>query len=197
MLYINEPLLLYANNSDDLYFNLNTIFIPMIKIFLIVFIILSLIYSIIYIVNYKINKKDNIYNLVLIISFIAFFASYIQGNFLVGSLPSLDGATIPWSSYSGQNIITIIIWIILITVFVITIRKYKVNNVVKASQYVCISVFIMLFSALISTMLTHNVFNSKKVNYISKDNINNVSNNKNFYILVLDSIDSKHFYEVL
>lgn len=197
MLFINEPLLLYANNKDDLYFNLGTIFIPMIKVFLIVFILLSLFYTLIFFINRKFSNKLYVYNVVLIISFITFIASYIQGNYLIGRLPSLDGTVIPWSSYTKENIITLVIWLIITVVYIFSIKKYKFEKVINVSKYISLSIFAMVFVALISVTLSNNIFESRKVNYISKDNINNASNNNNFYILLLDAVDSKYFYKVL
>lgn len=197
MLYINEPLLLYANNKDDLHFNLNTFFIPMIKVFFYIFFILSFIFTIIYFINNKFGKKLYVYNTILIIAFICFLATYIQGNFLIEKLPSLDGATISWTSYNNQNIITIIIWIIIITIYILTIIKFKFEKVINVSKYISLSVFAMLSVALITTMFTNDIFENRKINYISKDNINISSKNNNFYILLLDAVDSKYFYNIL
>ena len=195
MLFIYEPITMYANNINDFWFDFKTMTKPMISFFMLVLITLIAIYTIIYIINKKLNK--NIYNISLIISFIAFIASYIQGNYLVKNLPPLDGSIINWGGHTLDNIITLVIWIILITIYIITIKKYKYEKVINTSKYISLAIFGMLLTSLATTMLTKNIYKDKMAFKITYENYNTASTDKNLFILVLDAVDQKIFTQEL
>lgn len=198
MLFIYEPITMYANNVYDFWFDLSIIIIPVIEIFVISFIILLSIFLLTYFINKKISKKINFYNMLLIVAFIIFFASYIQGNFLIGNLPPLDGTKFEWDKYKIDNIITIIVWLVIITAYSITIIKYKTEKVINVSKYICLAVFGMISISLISTALTaENVFIKKEIYNVTTENIDKVSKDKNFFIFLVDAVDSRTFNKVL
>lgn len=198
MLFIYEPITMYANNINDFWFDLSMIITPIIIIFIIIFLILSMIFTIVFFVNKRFSKKKTLYNVLLIILFIIFFASYIQGNYLIGNLPRLDGTEFEWNKYRIDNIITIIIWIIIIIAYIVTTIKFKFEKVINASKYIVLAVFGMLSVSLISTMLTtDNIFIKKDIYNITTNNIDNVSTDKNLFIFVVDSIDSRIFDKIL
>lgn len=198
MLFIYEPITMYANNVYDFWFDLSIIIIPVIEIFVISFIILLSIFLLTYFINKKISKKINFYNMLLIVAFIIFFASYIQGNFLIGNLPPLDGTKFEWDKYKIDNIITIIVWLVIITAYSITIIKYKTEKVINVSKYICLAVFGMISTSLISTALTaENVFIKKEIYNVTTENIDKVSKDKNFFIFLVDAVDSRTFNKVL
>ena len=193
MLFIVEPITMFVNNKNDFHFNFSNIAKPVFIIFLVVFIILSLIYTAIYYINKKVSSKTNFYNIVMIISYILFFLFYIQGNYMVNNLPSLDGSSISWASYLKENIITIVILIALIASYIFFIKKHGYDTVIKTSKYISLAVLAMLFTGFLPTLLNKNLYINDNIIFVSKDNINNISNNKNFLILVLDAVDSQDF----
>lgn len=193
MLYIVEPITLFVTNRNDMHFNLSNFIKPLLITFILVFIILSLFYTIIYFINKKISKKLSFYNIVLIISFILFILIYIQGNFMTGSLPALDGSNFDWSIYTMENIITIIILLLLIGASILCIKKYGYEKVINTSKYITLAIFAMLFVGIIPFLLSKELYKDEPVLFVKNDNINNISENKNFLILVLDAVDSKVF----
>ena len=192
--FINEPIILYANNKNDLWFDFMTMLKPVAILFALSFIILSIFYTIVK----KLSKKDKVYNIVLIVSFIIYFASYIQGNYLLKRLPGLDGEMIIWKGFLVQNIITLFIWLALIITYIITVKKYKFESVIKTSSKVVLVVFIMLFVSCTSTMLTTRKMFMKKYPILVTDmNYTNFSSDKNFIIFLVDAVDSTEFYKEL
>lgn len=192
--FIYEPVILYASNKTDLWFDFMTMLKPMLTLFFTSFIILSLIYTLIN----KLFKNNKIYNVILVISFIIYFASYIQGNYLLKSLPGLDGTTIVWNGFLIQNIITIIIWLIISVIYIITTKKYTFEKVLNVSSKVVLVVFAMLFVSCISTILTTRKMFMKKYPILITDiNYTNFSDDKNFIVFLLDAVDSKKFDEQL
>ncbi len=193
MLFFNEPLIMYATNKNDFGFDLYTIIVPLLVVFFSFFIVISLIFTGIYYLNKKLSKNLTFYNIVLVLSYILFFVLYIQGNYLIGNLPPLDGSMMNWVGYTKENIITFVILSIIVASYIITIKKYKFEKVINVSKYISLAVFGMLFVALLTTSISYNIFEKRTVLYISKDNMNSVSKNNNFYILLLDAVDSRAF----
>ena len=144
MCFFYEPIIMYANNIYDFWFDLGIMIIPVIKIFAIFLLITYLIYIIIYYINKKFFKDLKVYNIFVLIGFIVFLATYIQGNYLIGNLPILDGSTIVWSNYKVQDIVTIIIWLVIITIVVILSRKKSMEKTIKYATYLTIAIFVML-----------------------------------------------------
>ena len=57
MFVFYEPIIIYANNIEDCWFDIYIMIGPIILLFLISFVIISLIYTIIYFVNKRFSKK--------------------------------------------------------------------------------------------------------------------------------------------
>ena len=189
-IFINEPIMLYATNKTDLWFDFMSMLRPVMILFGISLAFLMLFYTIIK----TFSKKDKIYNIILTISFIIYFASYIQGNYLLKNLPPLDGTTIIWKGFLVQNIITISIWVILILTYIITIKKYTFEKVLKASSKIALVIFIMLLVSSISTTLTtKKMFMKKYPILVTEKNYANFSEDKNFIIFLVDAVDSRSF----
>jgi len=198
MLFIHEPIILYATNIEDIWFDIYILFLPMILLFVISTIGISLIYTLIYFISKKIFKKINIYNFCLLSSFFIFVYFYIQGNYLIGNLPPLDGTTIAWNNYINQNIISIVVLIVLIVVQVILVLKLKIKKCIKIAQYTSLAIVAMLTTSLTSLLLTTDIFIYKKTPLqLTDKNINMVSKDKNFFIFLADAVDSVTFNKVL
>ena len=192
-IFLYEPITMYANNINDFWFDFWIMLKPILVLFLSSTIIALVLYTLIYKLNNKFIKKSNIYNIILVLSYIVFFASYIQGNFLVGNLPSLDGTKIVWEGYRVDNIITLVIWLVIITIYIITIKKYKFEKVINTSKYISLAVLAMLSVSLITIIATTDVFMKKTILVSTTENINTASSDKNFFIFLVDAVDSRMF----
>jgi len=197
MLFAIEPLSLFSVNRDDFNFNLGHFILPLILSFLIFFILFVVFYSLVYYINKKLSNKLIFYNIVLVVSYILFILCYIQGNFLSYNLPRLDGTLVDLSIYTADNIITVSIFIILIVVYVLCIKKYKFEKVINTSKYISIAIFIMVFTGFIPTIISPSLYEKRIIKYVSNDNINKLSNNKNFIMILIDAVDSTLFDSIL
>lgn len=193
-LFIHEPIMLYATNKTDLWFDFMTMLRPVILLFALSLIALVVFYTILK----KLSKKDKVYNIILVISFIIYFASYIQGNYLLKNLPPLDGTTIIWKGFLVQNIITLFIWIILIVTYIFTIKKFNFEKVINISSKVALAIFVMLLASVLSTTLTtKKMFKKKYPILVTEKNYAKFSDDKNFIIFLVDAADSKVFSKEL
>ena len=196
MLIIYEPIITYAANTDDYWFSFKTLILNNLLLFLMLFFV-GVIFSVIVYILALLIKKRSLYNLYLVLLFVAFIATYIQGNFMDGSLPTLDGSPIIWSNYTKLGVISIALWCILLGLSTFLLVKYK-EKVFTYMKYISLAVFAMLFVSLGTTLLTSkDIYANKGTFTATVDNINNLSKNKNFLILLTDCVDSRNFKELL
>lgn len=196
MLFIYEPIVAYSSNVNDYWFNFKTLVLNNLLIFIGVLLSFSVLSFIIYFVSKKF-KKDIVYKIYLMIVFIVFIATYIQGNYLAGALPTLDGSPIIWSDYTKQSLISIGMWLVLIVVNIVLYKKLS-KEYTSIVKYVSLAVFAMLSVSLVSILLTNKEIYVEKGSYTATtDNINQISKNQNFLMLVVDMADSKTFNNVL
>ena len=107
MLCVFAPLEMYFTNIDEFWFDVYLL----LPVALICFAAAAVISVLVMLVLFLINRR--VYQVGLIIEFIVFICTYIQGNYMVASLPALDGNKIDWSKYMGNIIAGVVMWIII------------------------------------------------------------------------------------
>ena len=196
MLFIYEPIITYAANMDDFWFDLNLMMPNIILYFFGLCLILIAIYSFIYFISCKL-KKEIIYKITLIISFVLLIFFYIQGVYLIGNLPTLDGTTIEWGNYTKDTIISISSFVIITIAEIILVKKFNIDKALNINKYIAIAIFIMISISTVSSFANPSIFDEKIVATATNRNINNASSNKNFFIFLVDAVDSYDFNKVL
>lgn len=200
MLFIYEPIVMYLNNTSDFWFDLNILVSYSFITFLILFLFITIVYIIIYLIDKRALKgRKKIYETFLIFGFCMFFVTYIQGNYLSGKLPPLDGKTINWNNYTFDSIISAVLLIIVFGITILLIKKYKFEKTIKWSKNITLAICAMLAVSLTTTFFTVKTeSDSKKYTVTATTNyINNYSTDKNFIILLLDSIDSETMEKIV
>ena len=196
MLFIYEPIMMYVNNMNDFWFNFNIMIKPVLEIAIPIFLTGIIGSTFIYLIIGVLFKKVKWYYSLLLIIFFIFFITYILGNYLVGRLPGLDGSTINWNKYAMENYITLGIALILIIISIISIKKCGLAKTINYATYISIAIFLMLGTSLFTTLNNNKrIFNQKNKLVLTYDNINTASMNKNYYIVLLDAVDSGKFYQ--
>lgn len=195
MLFIFEPLMMYATNRDDFWFDFGIMVIPTLKIFAIFFFGTAAVFTGLYFLFRKFSEKP--YRVALSILFGMFLLLYIQGNFLSAHLPALDGSEIDWSAYGGDDVITLIVLAVLTAALIFAGVKLGLEGFVKYAAWVSAAVFLMLSISLVTTAVKNDLF-SKKNNFIStSEGFNGASSEKNFFIFMVDSQSATEFTEVI
>lgn len=187
MLLFYEPINLFASNLSDMWFDIYT-FLPIILLqTLIPFLLLSLFF----IVVRKINKK--FYSILVIFFLIGLLCTYVQGNFLAGSLPAIDGSWIDFDVFKTEKIISILLWLIVSAIIIFSVYKFKFEKMEKVSMYASLIIIAMLSSSIIGLATTKGFFDRKDPITATNLNINNMSSDKNFIIFLVDAVDSRTF----
>ena len=196
MLFIYEQIMMYATNINDFWFDFDIFIKPVLEVFLVILLVSILGITLFYLLFSKGLKKINWYYAILFCAFLIFFLTYIQGNYLTGRLPGIDGSIIDWSIYHRENYITLGIFIILVVGGVIALKKFKLEKTIQYSMYISIAIFLMLCTSLVSTLTTNNKIFAKKYSLVPTfANMNVASKDKNYFILLLDAVDREIFYQ--
>ena len=192
MVFIYEPIISYSANINDYWFDLNELVKTNVLFFCASLIGCILASLFIYYLTKKI-KKDWIYYIFLVLLSSLLIISYIHGNYLSNSLPILDGSTISWGKYTTQNIISIAVVLVVMALNVFILIKFR-KKYGTVLLFISFAIFFMLSSSLVVTLINSPEIYKFKGKYVStiKD-INVLSENKNFVILLIDMVDSKTF----
>lgn len=190
MLCICAPLDLYFNNKNEFWFNTDILVPQLIRMMCMIAPVVLLVFLLIRLINKK------AYNIALVVSTIAFICSYIQGNFRIGNLPPMDGSAADWSKYTGENIITLLIWLA-VTGLVLFIYKYvKDKGFVSVIKVVSVLMAVILSITLVTTGIGSRNVIKKSLFVSTKDGEFRASRKDNLLILVLDALDAYTYDEV-
>ncbi|MBQ3409047.1 MAG: sulfatase-like hydrolase/transferase [Clostridia bacterium] len=194
MLFIYEPIIMYVSNSTDFWFDIKILISCTSIIFFIAFFAIFIGYNIVYLLTkYVFKEKEKIYRAFLVIGFVLFLVTYIQGNFLAGKLPVLDGSPIEWNNYTTLSVISGLLLIVAFGVAIFMVIKLKMEKCVKIFSYISCAIFFMLSISLVSTCISKGEAIRKKeyITTATARNINKYSSKKNFIIFMLDAIDAE------
>ena len=155
--------------------------------------------SVIYFINLFFSGRLIVYKIITLTFFISFFLLYLQGNFLSGKLPTLTGEKIIWENYGKtENIILLSALIVLVIAAIILVRRVKLDRTLSYASVGVGIVSLILAIALVSTIIRNDTFMKKENPFAATTkNFNNISSNRNFLIFVVDTVDSRAFYDVM
>lgn len=197
MMFIYEPITMFLNNPNDLWFNME-ILLPVVgALFSICLVGVVIVYLLFYFVTQKLVKKEKLFKYSLIIGFILLITTYIQGNYLAGMLPTLDGTTIIWTNYKKAELISLLILIFVSIITFILTKKFKEEKTINILKYISLAICVVLLISMIPSLLTSKGL-SKGINVTATaDGLENYSEDENFIIFLLDAVDSRTFDNVI
>ena len=197
MMFVYEPIIMFLNNPNDLWFDINTLLPVVGVLFVICLFAVVIIYLLTYFVTKKVIRKDKVFKYSLIVGFVLLITTYVEGNYLAGMLPSLDGSAIIWSNYTKASIISLAVLGVVSVVTGILIKKIKLDKTITSLKYVSLAIGAMLLVSLLTTTMTSSNLN-KDINVTATTkNLENYSDDENFIIFLLDAVDSRTFNKII
>lgn len=186
LLLVFAPLEMYALNVDEFTFD-SRLFVPnVLKIFVLGLLIGIAVVTLFYIIN------KTFYNIFLIVYFICFLITYIQGTYMAGSIPVLDGNPVDWSAFGKQNKATIIVAIIISAVTFMVLKLAKLNGFYKLVDILSVMLVIVLVISIVVEYFGHSADKNKENDrYVSANKMFEMSEEQNFVILLLDCVDAR------
>lgn len=199
MMFVFEPILIYATNINDFWFDIRILIWPVLSMFAVFFLEGFVFIILIYNVDLLISKRLFLYRGIILAGSIIFLLLYLQGNWLDGNLPVLDGEQIVWENYGRRETsVLIIVTAILAIIVIISIIKRGLNRTVFYASTGAAVLFVMLFASLVPTVVVNKAFISKDTSFsASMKNYDTISSNKNFLIFVVDSVNSDTCIDVM
>ena len=191
LLMLYGPLELYFTNIWEFPFAFSALFPELVKMFLIMAAAGLIGFGICYVLHIR------LYQTVLMIGLIGYICTYIQGMFLSGNLPPLDGTSIDWSQYTSQHIISVVLWVVVAVLVILLARRIHAEK-----MYTVVTGCALFFSAiLLVTLVTVCIQNDglmKKSDVImTKDGEFDMSTDQNLVIFIVDAMDSATFNDLL
>lgn len=191
MLCVYAPLELFLTNQYEFWFDLKTIILPVSLLFIATTIIGIIIFTLARMINEK------LYYIGLAAGFTILICCYIQGNFMIGGLPALDGMNIDWSSGLGNRVQSIVLWAVVASVVAFIILKFKFIIFRKVTFIGSLCLLILLSATLSTLLLTTNIKDSNYTLVATNKNEFQFSTDKNVIVLMLDAVNEKEFAEAI
>ena len=191
LVFLYAPVDLYCSNISEFWFDFGILIRASLGLFLISTVVLLLIYIVLWLIH------PVLYRIGLAGGFLGLICTYIQGNFLIRNLPPLDGTTIRWEEYTFLRTEDFILWGIGFVVVVLMYIFLKKDLLSKTVMYLSGGLTLMLLITAVSVVFTSGALQEKVHYQYGADEQFVMSEDQNFVILLLDTVDSRTITELL
>lgn len=192
MLFIYAPIELYCYNKDEFWFDIYDLFPVIFCLFATALITSVLVATCIFFIFPRLYHI-----LCLPLLCVAFLSTYIQGTFMVKKLPPMDGLEPNWSEYNTEMLYSIILWIAVTLFIAILYKLLRRERFVNAVKIVSICILLMFIVTMTSIFITSKGYEKKLDACCTIKNQYVYSEDQNFIIFVLDSIDAETLNAVM
>ena len=190
LFFIYGTLEMYFLNKADLLFGMVQVLKVVVPLFLMGFALAGAVFFVLWITNEKIYIGG------LISYFIAYLATYIQGTFLLGDLPIMNGTPYEWSDYAMGRVKTIAAWVIVAIIIIVAYKFLKKEKFFFMVKILSVCMTLMLLVTGVTLCIQTESYKSEEI-ITTFDREFEVSSNKNFIILMLDSVNTEVANEVI
>jgi len=184
------PIEFYFSNIYNVWYDLYNI----LPICVVMFVLLFFALCVIGIILGKESKADRLYIYVLSVLTICL---YIQGTFIKIPYGEMNGETIEWDKYAGDELKSSIVWLALIAIAIIIYRKKQNQKMFSVLKTIMICLIVIQFISLVIIGTTGEGFKAKKSMRPVDEKAFTYSKDENFIILVLDTFDSRVFEDYI
>jgi hypothetical protein len=183
MLFVYAPMEIYFENKSEYWFDIRHLFPVCLMMFLAGVAASMCVMAVARIIN------DKLYCGMIAIYLIGYLCTYVQGNYFVSDLPVLDGSPVSWDLYDYQRKYSIILWIVVIAVIILLYKFAKKDTVIRCAEYLPLGISAVLLITLTVVCINNDGLAKKLSIAVSTDYELEMSTDKNFIIIVLDSLD--------
>lgn len=139
----------------------------------------------------KVNEKWSEYIDTLL--FAVVMSAYVQGNFLPSAFGSMDGQSVDWSAYGVENVLSIALWFMVISVSFWLLHAIGKEKFFAGIKIIMICVLLVQTVTLVTVCITTEGLKTKNSAAFLDRNQFSFSKEKNVIVLVLDMYDSQVF----
>ena len=191
MIFIFAPLEIYLAQKEEFYFGGSDV-VPFAILFFVASFVASLLaLFVIGCISLKVAQ--------IIAALVAFvgFALYIQGNYILADYGTLNGNPIDWSMYRVEGLISNGLFLVLIVLGIVLVRKVPLQKLLSALSGIAICIVLVQMVTLVTLFIQKDGLDKEPIYYTTTKNEFNYSKEKNVIVLLLDNFDSAVFSEVL
>lgn len=190
MLCIFAPLEIYISNPGEFWYDAYLLFPFCLKLFGVLLLISFLAFFAAYLCG------DKLYDLALAGYFSVFAGAYCQGNFGVGNLPPFDGTEVNWAAYRKEILLSTLCWLFIAAAVFVLLGVLRRDRFRKTVSAVSAFFFAILFCTLAVLGIGGGLFEQKQFVRFTKNDQFEMSTDQNFIILLLDAIDEECFWQI-
>jgi len=191
LLLIYAPFELYLTNQADFWFT-PAMLLPMA---LLMFALCTVFLTLALLIGRRISEK--LYRVLFAGAAAVFVCSYIQGNFLVSSLPVMNGTPVDWSAYPMERLKTVLVWLLVAALAFILIKKLGFAKFEKGAVLLAAAVSLILGVTMFTLSLSSPAPDKSNALAVTDKELYRMSDDGNFVILILDAVDSGEFKKIL
>ena len=191
LLFLYAPLELYLTNPLEFWFTAGQMLPYALGLFAIFFVVLALLLA----AAERISPK--LFTALTALGFIALVCTWIQGSFLVRSLPALNGEVVDWGAYPAPRIASLLLWLIVAAIVFIVLRKLGAARFKTLVCFGSLALSLLLAITLGGLALTGGHREKAQAVTCTDEGMFTWSEDENFLILVLDAVDGLAFEQVL
>ena len=191
LLTLYAPLELYFTNLHEFRFDIYLLLPPLLGLFAAAFCLLLagfLASCLIY---------DRFCDVLLAGAGVGYLCTYIQGMFLAGNLPPLDGSPVRWADYRMQDAASLLLWFLVGLAVVLLIRFLHMGRVRKILAWGSLFLTAVLAVTTVSLIFLHDGLQRKPQLVITSQEEFTMSTDRNLVILILDALDARTFNAML
>ena len=191
LLTLYGPLELYFTNVSEFHFDFRMLLPELLKLFGLFVVAGLVVFALCYILYIQ------LYHVALAAAAIGFICTYIQGMFLVGNLPPLDGRHINWAEYSAQDLQSILLWCVVGVAVVLLIRFLHMKKMYRVFTYCALFLTSILLVTVVVVGIQNDGLSAKSDAVVTKNHEFDMSTDQNLVIFVVDAADSGTFNQML
>lgn len=188
---IYGPLELYFNNQGEFHYDFAAAMPALLIMFAAVFVLSLLVFAAARFIF------DKLYEVLVAGAAVLLICSYIQGLFLIGNMPPMDGTTIDWGLYTRDELVSLILWVVVIVLISLIYRVFEKRGFHTFVKGLCVLLTLTLFVTLIRIGVVTNGFADKEKIVFTHDGEFEMSSDQNVIIFILDAADGKLFTDTV
>ncbi|MCR4909457.1 MAG: hypothetical protein K5985_11560 [Lachnospiraceae bacterium] len=199
---IFAPLEYYISDRDEFWFDIYEGAPPVLAMFAAALVLGALVNSLLCVLLRGIGK-ETVYHWILALETGVIVCFFLQGNFMAGHLPVLDGHEIDWGGpeYRFEQIKSVLLWVLVSGAVVFCGIKFKIANVIKSIGFICAGLFFIMILSLSVGIIGGDsgaVFEKRVEKYrVSDTDLFRFSTDQNLIVLLLDYVDSADVAKML
>lgn len=191
MIFMYAPMELYFENKTEYWFDIRHLFPICLMMFSVMFAVSVLFMLVVGLIHEK------LYHIVTALYLILYLCTYVQGNYLVSDLPPLDGSLVPWDLYDYQRKYCIILWVVVAAAILLIWKFARTKGLLGCAKWLPAGITAVLAFTLVVVGITNHGFDRKLSIAASTDYELEMSTDRNFVIMVVDTVDGGKLEQML